>query len=85
MNRITIKKAEIEWWDSYATLGTWHDAESALNSNQAVSIKTLGWIYKQEKDRIHIAMSIHFEGKDITRLGALFTIPRGCITQITYL
>ena len=85
MKKIKIYKAEVEWWDSYATLGTWHNAKDALKTDTAIAITTLGYIYKEEKDRIHIAMSIHLEGKDITRLGALFTIPRGCIKKINLL
>lgn len=85
MKTIKLHKVEIDWWDSYATLGTWHHAEDALKTKTYIAIKTLGFMYKEEKDRVHVAMSAHFEGKEITRLGALFTIPRGCIKKITYI
>ena len=83
--KLTIRKVEVEWVDSSSVISMWHDVEEALKGGELIKCKTIGYLYKKTKEGLCLAMALHFEGGEITRLGDLFYIPKGCVKKITHL
>ena len=88
MKTIKVAKAEIEWIDSTAdhekVLWWIEDYIKDLKTSKE-SFKSIGYIIYRDKKITTLATSLHFD-KDglLTKVGAIFSIPTGCIKKITY-
>ncbi|MEO0166588.1 MAG: hypothetical protein ABIL39_10685 [candidate division WOR-3 bacterium] len=71
--------AEIEWIDSLSDDVYWHDKDIFVSpyEERIPTIKTIGFIVREEKDYLIIAQSISEK-----QYGGFLMIPRGAIVRI---
>jgi len=82
---MTYQAIYLEWLDSTMKLPVWHTTGNLVDSTKSPKdfFKTTGWLVNQNKHEYIICASLHFdENGGLVNMGAVLTIPKGCVTKI---
>lgn len=82
----TYKRMCIKWRDSMSFAKVWYAPDEIFKeirgSEKSDYIWSIGYLFKETKQNYYLANSIDFQGGAVIRFGQIFSIPKGCVSDI---